>query len=140
MKSILKITGILTLFTFFIVSCVSSQFKNELPFEVSKATYTITNSLYEINIVSNESITSILSMVYFRDRVSSDIKVNGNQLNILIPRNTKKIVMHKDAEKEYGNTLQDNRNNRFKLGDDELVLSFGTNKNEILYKISVTAK
>ncbi len=138
MKSRSKITGILTLCIFLMMSCASSQFNNELPFKVSEATYKVTNSLYEITIISDQPITSIPSTVYFRDRFSSNINVNGNQLNILISRvNTSNIVMHRDPEKEYGNTMHNNKNNRFKLADDELILSFKNKKNELLYKILV---
>ncbi len=138
MKSIFKITGILTLCIFLMMSCASSQFNNEPPFKVSKATYKITHSLYEITIISDQPIISTPSTVYFRDRFSSNINVNGNQLNILISRvNTSDIIMHRDPEKEYGNIMHNNKNTRFKLADDEFVLSFGSKKNELLYKILV---
>lgn len=136
MKSRFKIVGILTVFTFFMMNCASSQFESQLPFSIEKAIYSIDNQLYNVKIESNQKITSVPTVVYFRDKFSSAIKVEGNQLNIIIPRKTiGNLVMHKDPKKEYGNTLQTNDNKKFTLEENEIVLGFGSEGSIKFYKI-----
>ncbi|MFV0238168.1 MAG: hypothetical protein ACK5HU_06540 [Flavobacteriales bacterium] len=134
MKFLLKITGVLTLLTFFMVCCAPSQFENTTPFSIKKAIYNVNDSFYNLQIESDQNITPNPTIVYFRDKFSEYIKADGNQLKILIPRKSSHhMVLHKDSEKEFGNTLQNN--NKFILNENEIVLGFEQKGVTKYYKI-----
>lgn len=121
------------------MSCASSQFENQPPFPIEKVVYNINDQFYTIQIISDQNITTVPTIVYFRDKFSSNIKTDGNQLNIIIPRKKlANIVMHKDPKKEFGNTIEMNDNKKFSLKEDEIVLGFGQKDAIKFYKIEGT--
>lgn len=134
---------IISIFSFFLFNCASSQFEKEFPFEIENTTYTVSNQSYQIKITTSEPIVNSPSIVYFRDKVSSDIQLeNKNTLHVFISRlNTGNITLHKDPKKEFGNTIENNNNTKFKLKENEVVLGFENENNALrYYKVIATIK
>ncbi len=134
---------ITSIFSVFFIGCASSQFEKGFPFEIEEAAYTVSDQSYQIEITTLEPIIDVPSVVYFRDKSSSSIRLEDkNTLHIFISRlNTGNIIMHKDPKKEYGNTIGNNNNTKFKLKENEVVLGFKEGNGSLnYYKIIAVTK
>jgi len=151
MNKLLKLSG-LTFISVLLLCCKSTQeiTQNNPPFKVLEATYSerIENGNENIVIVNikidNPEIQ--LDSVYFRNMKSSLIGSSKNseekyEGHFLISNTTKDIILHSDAEKEFGNRVPDiSQKIPFQLEKDQAVVSYVYKKNTMYFKIMKLTK
>jgi len=138
--------------TVILFSCKSSQFEKATPFKIEKGFYQnwvggqpgVRGTKIEFSILNLEDNVTFKN-VYFKNTIEK-LYLRNSDKKIVISANINtankeeiNMVMHKDANKEYGNKLPTvNKDFPFELKENECVISYLQNGNEKFYKLILT--